>query len=67
MVLKSALESSCKFKTTIYYSISKVRHHYLFGVYLLNFIIMNILLFKLEILIITFFFTLMILPYVCDI
>ncbi len=66
MVLKGAFESSYRFKIMVHDSIWKV-HYYMFGVYLLNFIIMYIFLFELTILIIIFIITLMILPYICGI
>jgi len=66
MVLKGAFESSYGFKIMVHDSIWKF-HYYLFGVYLLNFIIMYIFLFELTILIISFITTLMILPYICGI
>jgi len=50
MILKNAFKSSCKIKTIIYDSISKF-HQHMFSVYLLNFIIMYIFLFKITILI----------------
>jgi hypothetical protein len=66
MVLKGAFESSYRFKIMVHDSIWKV-HYYMFGVYLLNFVIMYIYLFELTILIIIFITTLMILPYICGI
>ncbi len=66
MILKSAIEFSCKLKIIIHHSISKV-YDYMFGVYLFNFIIMYIFVFKLITTIHNFFTTLMILPYICDI
>jgi hypothetical protein len=66
MVLKGAFESSYRFKIMAHDSIWEV-HYYMFGVYLLNFIIMYIYLFELTILIIIFITTLMILPYICGI
>ncbi len=62
-ILKSAFEFSYIFETTIHCFISKV-HYYMFVIYLLKFIIINIFLFKLAILIHNFFATLMIWPYV---
>ncbi len=46
MILKSIIEFSCKLKIIVHDSISKV-YDYMFGVYLFNFIIMYIFLFKL--------------------
>jgi hypothetical protein len=54
MILKSAFESSCKFKTTIHDFTLKV-NYCIFGVYLLNVINMYIFVFKLTILIHKFF------------
>jgi hypothetical protein len=50
MILKSAFEFACKFKTIVHHITSKV-HYYVFGVYLMNSIIMYIFIFKLAILI----------------
>ncbi len=50
MILKNAFKSSCKIEAIIYDSISKF-HQHMFTVYLLNFIIMYIFLFKITILI----------------
>ncbi len=66
MILKNVIEFSCKLKIIVHDSISKV-YDYMFGVYLFNFIIMFIFLFKLITSTHNFFATLMILPYICDI
>jgi hypothetical protein len=66
MILKSAIEFSCKLKIIIHDSISKV-YDYMFGVYFFNVVIMYIFLFKLITAIHNFFATLMILPYISDI
>ncbi len=50
MILKNAYKSSRKFEIIVHHSTSKV-HYYMFGVYLLNFIIMHIFLLKWSILI----------------
>jgi len=55
MILKSDFEFSCKSKTIVHDFTSKV-HYYMCGVYLLNFIIMYIFLFKLAIIVHNLFF-----------
>jgi len=55
MVLNGAFEFSYGFKIMVHDSIWKF-HYYMFGVYLLNFIIMYIFLFELIILIIIFYY-----------
>jgi len=50
MIMKCAFEWNCIFQTIVHISFSKV-HSYMFGVYLLNFIIMYLGLFQLKFLI----------------
>ncbi len=54
MIFKNAFVFSCKFKTIVHGSTSKM-HYYRFGVYLFSFINIYTFLFKLEILIHTCF------------
>jgi hypothetical protein len=67
MILKNAFESSFKFKTIVIHNWTSKVHYYVFVVYLLDFIIMYIFLFKLNILIQNVFATLIILTYICGI
>jgi hypothetical protein len=63
MILKSAFESSCEFENIVH----DFTNQKFIGVHLLNFMIMQFVLFKLTILIHKTIATLMVLPYICDI